>query len=78
MLRVKFYKKFELLQFIYPYPRSWTKVPLVLFCLSLHGLVLSVSWKAQFACGLFRSPTSMIFSGKVLKNSTVSISSSLV
>ena len=25
-----FYKKFELLYFIYPYLRSWTKVPLVL------------------------------------------------
>ena len=32
-LHVKFYEKFELLHFIYPYPRPWTKVPLVLFVL---------------------------------------------
>ena len=44
-LHVKFYKKFELLYFIYPYPGSWTKVPLVLLmnvCTLESGIVVLV------------------------------------
>ena len=41
---MKFYKKFELLYFIYPYLRSWTKVPLVL----LRDRIVSKEAKARF------------------------------
>ena len=47
-LYVKVYKNFELKNFIFPYPRFWTKVPLVLLLIEEKIRFLDFVWNLQY------------------------------